>query len=149
MEISIREGTATDIQEVFTLIREFANFQKTPDKIIITAQEMREAENLFRFLIAETQTGKVAGFASYFFAYYSWSGKALYLDDLYVRSGFRGQKIGSRLLDAIISLGKKSECRKVRWQVSRWNHDAISFYKKMGASVDDVELNCDYIITQK
>lgn len=149
MEIFIREGTASDIPEVFNLLKEFATFQKTPEKLRITATEMMEARHLFRFLIAESANAEIVGFASYFFAFYSWSGKALYLDDLYVPSVFRGRKIGSRLLDSIITLAKNTGCRKVRWQVSRWNDDAIIFYKKMGAEIDDIELNCDYVLQEK
>lgn len=149
MEISIREGTSADILRVFTLLKEFAAFQKTPEKITITAKEMVEAEDLFRCLIAETKNGEIAGFASYFFAFYSWSGKAIYLDDLYVQPTFRGHKMGSRLLKSIITLATNSGCYKVRWQVSRWNQGAVTFYRKLGAEVDDIELNCDYLILKK
>ena len=35
------------------------------------------------------------------------------------------------------------QCKKLRWQVSNWNKNAIDFYKKMGASIDDMEINCE------
>ncbi len=76
-------------------------------------------------------------------AYYSWSGKALYLDDLYVKKEFRGHQIGTQLLDKLVDHANFEKCTKVRWQVSDWNKDAIEFYKKMGAKVDDTEINCD------
>lgn len=55
----------------------------------------------------------------------------------------RGSK---KLLDAVIELAKKEHCKKVRWQVSRWNENAIDFYKKIGAWIDETEINCDLII---
>ena len=50
------------------------------------------------------------------------------------------------LLEKIIDLAKNSQCKKVRWQVSKWNTNGIDFYKKMGATVDDMEANCDLIV---
>jgi len=40
------------------------------------------------------------------------------------------------LLDEVIALAKKEDCKKLRWQVSGWNTNAISFYKKIGSSID-------------
>jgi diamine N-acetyltransferase len=51
--------------------------------------------------------------------------------------------MGKKLLDAIIAHAKKEQCRKLRWQVSNWNYNAISFYKKLGAVIDETEINCD------
>jgi diamine N-acetyltransferase len=104
---------------------------------------MIKEKNLFQCLIAETGDNEIAGFASYFFTYYSWTGKGLYLDDLYIKDAFRKQSIGKKLLDAVIRLAKDEQCKKVRWLVSGWNKNAIEFYKKMGAVVDDTDLICD------
>ena len=83
------------------------------------------------------------GFATYFIAYYSWTGKVVYLDDLYVLEKYRGLGIGSKLLDRVIEIAKNENCKKVRWQVSNWNDKAIEFYKMRGAIIDEVEINCD------
>lgn len=52
------------------------------------------------------------------------------------------------LLAAVIDLAKEQECKKVRWQVSKWNANAIAFYKSTGAAIDEVEINCDYILSK-
>lgn len=90
--------------------------------------------------------GEIIGFASYYFAYFSWTGKSIYLDDLYVKENFRGFGIGSALMESIFHLGRKNNCKKVRWQVSNWNSQAIEFYKKLGAVINEVEVNCDLIL---
>jgi diamine N-acetyltransferase len=102
--------------------------------------------NLFQCFIAETGDSKIVGFASFFFAYYSWSGKAIYLDDLYITNAYRKQGIGKMLLQQIIELAKNSSCKKVRWQVSKWNTNAIEFYQKMNAAIDETEINCDLLL---
>jgi diamine N-acetyltransferase len=62
---------------------------------------------------------------------------------LYITTASREKGIGTQLLNTIIQLAKNEQCKKVRWQVSGWNTNAISFYKKMGAIIDDTEINCD------
>jgi diamine N-acetyltransferase len=143
MNIIIRNSARPDYPAILNLINEFVLFQKTPGKASITLQQMEAGENLFNCFVAETDDHKIIGFASYYFTWNSWSGKGLYLDDLYVTEFFREQKIGTHLLQAIIDLAKKADCKKLKWQVSKWNEHAIGFYKKMGAFIDDTEINCD------
>ncbi|SFD26464.1 diamine N-acetyltransferase [Chitinophaga sp. CF118] len=142
MSTTIRRATEHDFPAILSLIKEFSEFQKTPDKVKITLEQMVAEKDYFRAFVVESNAD-IIGFATFFFTYYSWSGKALYLDDLYITSAFREQGIGKQLLDTIIQLAKNEQCKKVRWQVSGWNANAISFYKKMGAIIDDTEINCD------
>lgn len=145
MPIQIRKARVSDFEQIYDLIKEFAIFIKTPEKLSITLPQMIKEKDFFRCLIA-LDNDIVVGFASYFFAYYSWSGKAMYLDDLYVLEKYRGQGIGNQLLDQVIATARKENCKKLRWQVSNWNTKAIEFYKKRGAMIDDVEINCDLIL---
>ena len=146
MSIKIRKANRQDYQEILLLIKEFALFQKTPEKVTITIEQMIASENLFQCFIAETSNNEIAGFASFYFVYNSWSGKGLYLDDLYVKASFRKHGIGKLLLETIVLLAKEEQCKKIRWQVSKWNSNAIDFYKKMRAVVDDTEINCDLVL---
>lgn len=99
-------------------------------------------KDLFRAFVAVLDN-TIVGFATFFPAYYSWSGKAIYLDDLYVLPEHRKQGIGKQLLQAVIQQAQADRCKKVRWQVSQWNQNAIEFYQAMGAVIDNVEMNCD------
>jgi len=143
---SIRLAEEKDFPAIFSLIQEFAVFQQTPDKVSITPAQMEADKGLFQAFVAEVD-GAVVGFATFFWAYYSWSGKALYLDDLYLQPAFRGLGMGKGLLQAVIELAQSRNCKKVKWQVSNWNKHAIAFYKAMGAVVDDVEINCDLLLS--
>jgi diamine N-acetyltransferase len=141
MNIIIRQAAREDFPAVYGLFKEFAVFQKTPEKLYITLEELIEDEEYFKCLVAVTD-GEIVGFATYFFSFYSWTGKAIYLDDLYVKNSHRNYGIGKQLLEAVINLAKESHCKTVRWLVSRWNTNAIEFYKKIGAHVDDTEMTC-------
>ena len=148
MDINIRPANETDFPEIFSLITEFSVFQGTPEKVSITVEQMQENKELFNCLVAETKDKHIVGFASFFFAYYSWSGKALYLDDLYVKETFRNQAIGKMLFDAVLVYAKNNHCNKMRWLVSKWNTNAIGFYKSIGANIDETELTCDLTLNE-
>ena len=144
MDFKIIEADLSHIQEVYLMMKDFASFQQTPEKFTISLEEFKESKNLFNCLLAVS--GKeIIGLASYFNVFYSWSGKAIYLDDLFVKENYRGCGVGTSLLEALISRAKNSGCKKMRWQVSKWNNNAIAFYRKRGAVTDDVEINCDLL----
>ena len=142
---TIRRANEHDYPAIFSLIKEFAIFQQTPEKVTITPEQMLAEKNYFQAYVVITNN-TIVGFATFFFAYYSWSGKALYLDDLYIIPEHRKQGIGKQLLQTIFQLAKDEQCKKVRWQVSNWNKNAIEFYQKMGASIDHTEINCDLLL---
>ena len=142
MTVDIRKAELADFEAIYSLIIEFAEFVKTPEKVITTPSQMIYDKDYFNCFVA-VENSIVIGFATYFFAYYSWTGKAVYLDDLYVIEKYRGLGIGNKLLDKVIETAKSENCKKVKWQVSNWNNKAIQFYKKRGATIDEVEINCD------
>ena len=89
MNVIIRKAEEQDFAAILSLINEFSIFQKTPQKVTITLDEMVANGNLFQCFVAEAANKGIVGFASFFFAYYSWSGKVIYLDDLYVTDAYR------------------------------------------------------------
>lgn len=143
MTITIRHATETDFPAVLSLVKELAAYQQTPEKVLVTIEQMAAEKEYFRCLVAENSQKEIIGIASYFFAYYTWVGKSLYLDDLVVMQSYRGQGVGAKLLDAIINIAKQENCKRVRWLVSDWNHSAIEFYKKRGVEMDTESYVCD------
>jgi len=144
MNFRIRKAEEPDFDAVLSLVKELAEFQKTPDRVLNSVEQMKEEKELFNCLVAENDKNEIVAIASYFFAYYTWVGKSLYLDDLIVRKQHRGQKIGTRLLTEIFEIAKKEGCRRVRWQVSDWNKPALDFYRRCGAEIDEECCNCDF-----
>ncbi len=143
MSIIIRDAVDQDYPTIIAALKEFAVFQKTsPDKVTNTAELMKEEQQYFKCFVAETEDGTFAGMATCFFAYYTWSGKSLYLDDLYVKEPFRKQKLGKRLLDKVFEFAKAENCKRIHWLVSNWNTNAIDFYARCGASFYKEEYVC-------
>lgn len=141
--ILIRAAAEADFNQLILLFKEFSVYQKLPGRMKNNFNQLKEEKDFFHGFVAETSDKKIIGYATWFFTYYTWSGKGLYIDDLYIVPEFRGKGIGTLLMERITSFAKENKCHKVRWQVSHWNTSAIEFYRKMGAEIDDLEKNCD------
>ena len=134
----IRPTTRNDIPALLSLIRGLAAYEKKPDAVVATEQDLlRDAfgpHPKFRVLLAEWK-GQPAGYASFFHFYSTYQGRsALFLEDLFVLDQFRGNGIGMALLSAVAKLAIEEDCFGLRWEVLEWNHPAIEFYKKLGAT---------------
>ena len=144
--IIIREIESGDFSSLIELFAEFAHFEKLPERMVNSVERMQNEKDWLNGFVAVDDMGRICGYATWFFAYYTWYGKSMYMDDLYVRPELRGNGIGTKLINSVIDKAKETNCRKLRWQVSGWNETAIDFYKNIGASVDPVESNCDLIL---
>jgi GNAT superfamily N-acetyltransferase len=137
--LSIRPAHAGDVSALNALICELAEFEHLPVSVTDDAL-LRDGfgeRPRFRALMAEWD-GKPAGYAFFFDYYSTFEGCAgIFLEDIYVRERFRGQKIGSALLARVAAIAKEEKCFGVRWQVLDWNTPAIEFYRKIGAEFWD------------
>ena len=93
-------------------------------------------------LIAEFDD-EPAGYAFFFDSYSTFQGRGLFLEDLFVRSQFRKNKIGGALLSRVAAIAREESCFGVMLHVLDWNETAIQFYKKMNATfLDDWKTVC-------
>ncbi|MBC7494665.1 MAG: GNAT family N-acetyltransferase [Flavobacterium sp.] len=135
--MQIRNAVEQDMPNVLKLIKELATFEKQPDAVVITADDLARdgfSKNpLFYTFVAEVDN-KIIGIAIYYYRYSTWKGKTLHLEDLIVQQPYRGIGAGYALYAEIIKQGKKEGVRRIEWAVLNWNEPAIAFYKKLGAS---------------
>lgn len=143
MKIAIRPVEEKDFPFMIKLFKEFATFEKHPELVTNTVEQMLHEKELFHAFVAETNDKKIIGYVTYFFSYPTWIGKSLYMDDLYVVPEFRNQGLGLKLTQKLIDFAKASNCKKIHWQVSDWNQAAIGFYESLGAKIDRNKFNCD------
>jgi GNAT superfamily N-acetyltransferase len=134
----IRKGTPTDMPAVLSLIKELAVFEKEPDAVVVTVDDLVRdgfSENpLFHCFVAELEE-QIIGIALYYYRYSTWKGKTIHLEDLIVQEKHRGIGVGMALYKEIIKQGKKDGVRRMEWAVLDWNQNAIDFYEKTGAKV--------------
>ncbi|MBZ5705374.1 MAG: GNAT family N-acetyltransferase [Acidobacteriia bacterium] len=142
--LSIRPATVQDVPLLSTLIRELAEYEKELDAVEITESELARdgfgPDPKFRALIAEWD-GQPAGYAFFFDFYSTWTGRHLFLEDLFVRLQFRGKGIGKSLMAQVAAIAQQENCRAMRWEVLGWNRSAIEVYRALGAEfLDDWNL---------
>ena len=145
MKINIRKSKKEDMPQVLDLIRELALFEKAPDEVTNTVEDMLcdgfGEQPVFKCLVAEFET-KIVGMAIYYIKYSTWKGKGIYLDDIVVTQTMRNKGIGRLLFDAVLEESKVSGVNQLHWQVLDWNQPAIGFYKKYNPNFDDEWINC-------
>ena len=134
----IRKATKNDMPSVLELIQELATFEKEPDAVVVTVDDLVRdgfSENpLFQCFVAEVDN-EIIGMALYYYRISTWKGKTIHLEDLVVRESKRGTGAGFALYKEIIKKGKAENVRRIEWNVLDWNTPAIDFYEKSGAKV--------------
>ena len=134
----IRKATKNDMPSVLELIQELATFEKEPDAVVVTVDDLVRdgfSENpLFQCFVAEVEN-EIIGMALYYYRYSTWKGKTIHLEDLIVKENKRGTGAGFALYKEIIKQGKAENVRRIEWNVLDWNTLAVDFYEKSGAKV--------------
>ncbi|WP_396163567.1 GNAT family N-acetyltransferase [Flavobacterium sp.] len=136
--MKIRKATQTDMPFVLNLIRELAAFEREPEAVVVTVDDLiRDGFSeppLFNCLVAENEN-TIIGMALFYYRYSTWKGKTIHLEDLIVKADQRGTGTGFALYQEIIKQGQKDKVRRIEWNVLDWNAPAIAFYEKSGAKV--------------
>jgi GNAT superfamily N-acetyltransferase len=141
---TIREANRNDVALILEFIRDLAEYERAPGAVQVTEAELLRdgfpqagSERYFETVIAE-EDGEPAGIALFFPVYSTWRGRAMHLEDLFVRPRFRGRGIGRALLEKVAAIAVERGCVILFWHVLDWNTPAIEFYKTLGADwMDD------------
>jgi GNAT superfamily N-acetyltransferase len=144
MKINIRKGTKEDLPQVLGLIKELAIFERQPEAVTNTIEDMIEdgfgTHPIYGLIVAEDGE-KILGMAIYFTKYSTWKGRGIYLEDLLVTESERGKGIGKKLFEEVIKVSKEANAKQLAWQVLDWNEPAIKFYNKFIAELDGEWIN--------
>ncbi len=136
--IEVRRGETADLDAVFALVKELAAFERMPEEVATSPAIYREdlAEGWFELLVAEDARGAVVGAMVYYWAYSTWKGRMLYLEDFVVAPDQRRRRVGEALWAALVEAAQAGGCTSIKWQVLDWNTSAKAFYTKMGAEME-------------
>ncbi|MXN91232.1 GNAT family N-acetyltransferase [Flavobacterium sp. Sd200] len=136
--MNIRKGVKEDMPAVLELIKELAVFEKEPEAVEVTVQDLENdgfgEHPMFEIFVAEVE-GIIKGMALFYYRYSTWKGRTIHLEDLIVTESMRGSGIGSALYKEVFKFAKAQGVRRVEWAVLDWNTPAIDFYEKSGAKV--------------
>jgi GNAT superfamily N-acetyltransferase len=134
---AVREATPADVPRIRELIMELATYERMPEQARATDDQLRSAlfgERPAVFALVAEADDEVVGFALWFLNFSTWEGvHGIYLEDLYVREGHRGEGLGKALLRSLASIAVARGYARFEWWVLDWNRPSIDFYRALGA----------------
>jgi GNAT superfamily N-acetyltransferase len=136
-DLALRDATADDAPVLLDLVRQLAVFERAPDAVRMTEDDLGKALSrtppLVFALIAERR-GKALGAVLWFHAFSTWTGRgSISIEDVFVVPEARGQGVGRALFRELARRAKVSGFARLDWRVLDWNNEAINFYKIIGA----------------
>ena len=138
-----RAAKPGDEQAIFSLIKELALYEKAPEQVSNSAEQL--SQDLFKSFICEAivaeENTEIAGFALFYTAYSTWKVKILYLEDFYVKENHRNKGIGNMLFEKVVEIAKDKKVKRMDWQVLEWNALALGFYEKKEAELSSEWVN--------
>ena len=137
----IRRATAEDVPIILQLIRDLATYERAPDEVIATEEQLVDAlfgERPAAEVLLAFEREAPVGFALFFHNFSTWLGRpGLYLEDLFVKPEKRGKGYGRALLVELARIAMERGCGRMEWAVLDWNEPAIEFYRTLGAKPMD------------
>ena len=135
--VRIRGAEPGDVELIFSLIAQLAEYERAPEKVTGTVELLSRA--LFgphpsaEALIAEVDSAP-AGFALFHGTFSTWECRpGIWLEDLYVPEAHRRSGVGGALLARVAATAIERRCARLEWTVLTWNDPALDFYAKLGA----------------
>lgn len=136
MTTDIRPAAPHDVAAITEMIHALAEFEHASDQCTVTETQITAA------LFGDRPTvyghvavvdGEVAAMALWFVNFSTWDGVAgIYLEDLFVRPGFRRRGLARGLLAALAGECLQRGYTRLSWAVLNWNTDAITLYDGIG-----------------
>jgi GNAT superfamily N-acetyltransferase len=133
----IRRAVPEDSADITAMIHGLAEFERAPDQCTVTEKQVSTAlfgnSPTVQAHVAEVN-GEVAAMALWFLNFSTWEGVAgIFLEDLFVRPGFRRRGLARALLAALAAECCDNGYTRLSWAVLHWNSDAIALYDEIGA----------------
>ena len=134
-EIRVRFATAEDCPLLLRLIRELAVYERAPDAVVATEEDLRRhgfgPDPQFEAILAFLD-GEPAGAALFHTRFSTWLGRpGLYLEDLYVTEEARGRGVGRRLMARLAGIAVERGWGRIDFHVLDCN-PARKFYHRLG-----------------
>src|SRR5271157_815331 len=141
MNIRIRKAEATDVPAISDLLKSLGIFDhinaeapQTTQARVLKHLTLCTADDSHLILVAEIPSGEIAGYcAVHWLPYLILAGPEGYVSELFIKDEFRGQGIGSQLLETIKAEAQNRGCsrlmllnRRIRESYKR------QFYSKHG-----------------
>jgi GNAT superfamily N-acetyltransferase len=141
MNNRIRKAEATDVPAIADLLKSlglFAHINNEPLTItqnrVLKHLTLCNADDSHLILVAQTPDGEIAGYcAVHWLPYLILTGPEGYVSELFIRDKFRGQGIGSQLLEIVKTEARNRGCSRLMLLNMRTRESyQRQFYAKQG-----------------
>ncbi|CAI5455958.1 unnamed protein product [Caenorhabditis angaria] len=129
MTFTILEVTPDHAVHLISMIHELAEFEKMRSSVTNTEEKLRrdiENKSVHGFIAFDGD--EPAGMNLYYYAYSTWVGPYLHMEDLYIRPQFRRCGLARTLWKRLASVAKAKNIERLEWTVLDWNTNAIALY---------------------
>ena len=139
----LRKAEARDVPAIRALLAQLADATRLQHKLRCTEEALLRhgfsGAPSFEVVLAENESG-VVGMTLYLYVFSSWRGEiGLYVQDIVVARGSRGQGLGRLLLAETARVGRERGATHLRLSVERDNDAAKRFYELLGLDEADTE----------
>ena len=152
MPYYLRLASSNDLQNLLSLIRLKSEFDGCSNAVTATVEKLDRtlfsSQPMAYVLLAEAANEKGSetisengdlpvGYASYHFTYSTFLAQpSLWLDDLFVKSEYRNQSIGTQFIQRLCQIADSHGCGRIDWTVNVNNHPGIRFYQRIGGRLN-------------
>ena len=136
MTLTFRYAEEADAALILQFVKALAEYEKMLDDVVATEESLREwlFDKKKAEVIFAVAGGTEVGFALFFHNFSTFLGRSgLYLEDLYVKSEYRGLGYGKAILKKLAQIAVERECGRLEWWCLDWNKPSIDFYLSLGA----------------
>ena len=133
---TFRTAVPGDEELILSFIRALADYEHMSYQVVATTELLREwiFEKQKAEVIFAVAGGREVGFALFFHNFSTFLGRAgIYLEDLYVKPGYRGRGLGLGLMKYLAGQCVQRGCGRLEWSCLDWNEPSIGFYLSLGA----------------
>lgn len=149
---TLRETSENDLSLILGFIKEIAEYEKLSNAVDATEGSLKKyvfEKRRAEVLIVEKDENPI-GYVVYFYNFSTFTGTSgLYLEDVFIRSEYRGMGLGKEIFKILGKLAREEGCKRMEWVCLNWNEPSKKFYKGLGAiSMDEwttFRLTEDYI----
>lgn len=134
--LEFRIAKKSDTTTILSLIKEFAEYEKRANEVVATEEILNEwiFDKKTAIVVLGELRGEVVGYCLYFYNFSSFLGRAgIYLEDLYVKSEYRGQGFGNAFLTNLAKIAVNEKLGRIDWSCLDWNKNSIDFYLSKNA----------------
>jgi ribosomal protein S18 acetylase RimI-like enzyme len=133
--VEIRAARPADFEELIRLIRAYYRYdgiRYRPRIVVGALRRLLRDPSLGRIWIMRT-SARAIGYLAFSFHYdVEFGGLEGVITDLFIRGGYRGRGLGTRLLATVDDYCRLAGIRSIELQVIRGNREAQAFYRKRG-----------------